>query len=52
MRISFEAYANRIMSLNNFTNQKVKEDSIKQISIKKYQHENAEYIKKSISWIE
>ena len=39
----FDPYANRVMSLNDFTNKKVK-----QISNKKHRNENAEYIQKSI----
>ena len=47
----FQAYANRVMSLNDFTNQEKKRFSKTDLK-QKYRNENAEYIQKSICWIE
>ena len=47
-----EAYANRVMSLSDFTNQKNKKYPTKQILDKKYRDENAKYIQKPICWTE
>ena len=49
--MAFEAYPHRIMSLNDFTKQKVKKFQENRFEIKKHQNENTEDIQKTICWI-
>ena len=47
----FEAYPNRMMSLNDFANQQAKRFQQNKFEIKKHRNENTEYIQKTICWI-
>ena len=47
----FEAYAHRVTSLNDFTNQKVKKIQQNRFQIKKYRNDYAKYIQRRICWI-
>ena len=44
----FEAYAHRVTSLNDFTNQKVKKIQQNRFQIKKYRNDYAKYIQRRI----